>query len=217
MLVGGLLASFFLSRNALKDAEQAAQSRAEEYAATVLFNALTPELVAEPIFGADYRDLLITVQGGILSDDRVAQVRIWRPDGLLVFSSAQRDKQGEFVAQDDPQIEAALEGRTVSVPTETTVAAKTGLTGSDEKLYETFVPLQLLNQLGVSGVAQIDQRYSAIESAATEPWRTIQIGLLAALLVGIVLFVFSLRPKAQRAEAPVAAGTAEVRPARSAR
>lgn len=199
-----LIGSVMLSRTAVRDQEQAAQARAVAYVHDVLFDALTPHLVGEPILGPNYREIIISVQAGILSDDRVARIRIWKTDGTLVFSSDQRDRIGEFVAQDSPQIGSAADGSTVSLVTQAKVAPKSGLAGADEKLYETFVPLRLLNELGISGVVQIDQRYSAIQSAADRVWRPVQIGLALALLAALVLLVRSFRrPVAETvAEAP---------------
>lgn len=194
-LLVALLATVFLSRGSIDDAEAQAQTRAVDWANTVLFDALTPEQVTEPILGPDYRELLITVQAGILSDDRAARVRIWNTGGELIFSDDQRDKIGEFVAQDNPQIEAALAGDTVSVPTDTSVAPKSGLAGSDERLFQTLVPLRLVNQLGVSGVVQIDQRYSAIEAAASDVWQTVRLSLVIALTLAVALFLFTLRAR----------------------
>lgn len=194
-LLVALLATVFLSRGSIDDAEAQAQTRAVGWANAVLFDALTPEQVTEPILGPDYRELLITVQAGILSDDRAARVRIWNTDGELIFSDDQRDKIGEFVAQDNPQIEAALAGDTVSVPTDTSVAPKSGLAGSDERLFQTFVPLRLVNQLGVSGVVQIDQRYSRIEAAASDVWQMVRLALVIALTLAVALFLFTLRAR----------------------
>ncbi|MGZ8687590.1 MAG: hypothetical protein ACXWZP_04110 [Gaiellaceae bacterium] len=203
VLLIALLASVFLSRGSSDEAEAEAEGRAVDWANTVLFDALTPEQVQEPILGPDYRELLIIVQAGIRSDDRTARVRIWDADGVLVFSDDQRDKIGEFVATDNPHIETALSGETVSVPTQATVAPKSWLAGSDEKLFQTFVPLRLENQLGISGVVQIDQRYAAIESEASDTWQTIRLGLVIALTVVLGLFLFSLRAR------PVPAGAEE--------
>lgn len=195
-----LVGSVLVSRAALRNEEQAAQSRAATYVHDVLVNALTPHLVSEPILGPNYRELIITVQAGILSDDRVARIRVWKTDGTLIFSTDQRDQIGEFVAQDSPQIGAAADGKTVSLVTEARVAVKSGLAGADEELYETFVPLRLLSELGVSGVVQIDQRFTAIRSAADRVWHPVQIGLALALLVALGLLVRSfLRPGAETA------------------
>jgi chromosome segregation ATPase len=214
VLLAALLASVFLSRGSIDDAEAAAQARAVDWANTVLFDALTPEEVQAPILGPDYRELLITVQAGIRSDDRTARVRIWNADGVLVFSDDQRDKIGDFVATDNPQIEAALSGTTVSVPTQATVAPKSGLAGSDEKLFQTFVPLRLENALGISGVAQIDQRYAAVEAEATDVWQKARLALVIALTIAVAGLLFSFRAR----PAPVAVeGGEAAAPSRSDR
>ncbi len=198
LLAAGLLASMVMAGRALKDEKLAAEQRAEFLTSTVLFNALTPEVVSNVIFGPEYRSLIITVQGKILADsaigpDAIAQVRIWRPDGTLIFSTAQRDKIGEFVAKGNPQIEQALAGHTVSLLTDAQVAPKAGLEGSQEQLYETFVPLHLPNQIGVLAAVQIDTRYAAIAAAANHVWRPVEIGLLAGLVPALLLFAASFR------------------------
>lgn len=193
LLLLALLATVFLGRGRIDEAEAEAQARAADWGNTVLFAALTPDQVTAPILGPDYRELLITVQAGILSDDRAVRVRIWNADSLLVFSTDQRDKIDGSIAADNPQIETALGGDTVSVPTQATVAPKSGLAGTDEKLFQTFVPLRIENQLGVSGVVQIDQRYAAIEDEAADVWQTARLALVIALTVSVAALLFTLR------------------------
>jgi hypothetical protein len=194
--------SFLVSGSALEDAEADAEDRAQGLAASVLFTALTPDLVSGDILGPDYRDLLIRVQAGILTDERVVQVRVWRPDGDLIFSTAQRDAIDEFVAQDDPNLELAAGGETVSAIVEATVSPRQGLQGSDEKLYQTYVPLQPPDGTEVTAVVQIDQRYAAIEDEANRLWRPIQIGLIVPLGIVVVLFGLSLRARAETETEP---------------
>jgi hypothetical protein len=195
VLLVALLASVFVSRGSIGDAEAAAQARAVDWANTVLFDALTPPEVQAPILGPDYRELLITVQTGIRSDERTARVRIWNADGILVFSDDQRDEVGDVVATDDPQIDAALSGTTVSEPTQATVAPKSGLAGSDEKLFQTFVPLRLDKGVGISGVVQIDQRYAAVEAEATDVWQEVRLALVIALTIAVAGLLFSFRAR----------------------
>jgi hypothetical protein len=193
-----LVGSFLLSRGSIEETEQEAERRAEALAASVLFDQLTTDVVVGDILGPDYRELIIAVQAGILSDDRVAQVRIWKTDGDLIFSTAQGDKITEYVAKDNPQIQRAAEGETNSLLTGATVAAKSGLEGSNEQLLETFVPLHLANELSVSGVVQIDQRYEEIRAEALSVWRPVQIAVAFLLPAAILLLVLSIR----RGESP---------------
>jgi hypothetical protein len=205
-----LVGSFLLSRGSIEETEQEAERRAEALAASVLFDQLTTDVVVGDILGPDYRELIIAVQAGILSDDRVAQVRIWKTDGDLIFSTAQGDKITEYVAKDNPQIQRAAEGETNSLLTGATVAAKSGLEGSNEQLLETFVPLHLANELSVSGVVQIDQRYEEIRAEALSVWRPVQIAVAFLLPAAILLLVLSIRrgeePEAVVVGAPARAG-----------
>jgi hypothetical protein len=215
VLLAALASTFFLSRGAVSAAEDEAEARAVDWAGAVLFDALSPEQMQAPISDAEYRRLLLTVQSGILSDDRAVRIRVWSMDRTLVLSTDQLDAVGEVVAQDDPQIAAALGGQTLSTVTPTRVAPAEGLGGSDEKLYETSVPLRLPGAPGISGVVQIDQRYSSIESEAAGPWRTVRIGLVLVLTAAGVMLVLSLRPRPAPIGSPE--GSGEETPAVSGR
>lgn len=204
VLVAAIGVSFLLSRQALGDAKDRAGNRAEEYTDTVLRPALTPELTAEDITGASYRDLIARVQEGVLSDDRVVRVRIWKPDGDLIFSSDQRDEVGSVFEPDDVRIEQAAADQTVSTVTGSEVPTASGLGGSSERLLEIFVPLNLENELSTSGVVQIDHRYAPIEEEVTRVWRPTQLGLAAALGVSVLLLGITLRGRRRPEPAPAA-------------
>ena len=82
----------------LADEEQAAQDLAVEYTDTVLFEALD----ARPARGDEIRGRrtatsIIEVQGGIMTDEGVARVRIWAPDGTLavLHREPRADRRGE--------------------------------------------------------------------------------------------------------------------------
>ncbi|HEX6230495.1 MAG TPA: hypothetical protein VF029_02150 [Actinomycetota bacterium] len=188
VLVAAIGVSFLLSWQALSDAKEAAEGRAEQSANEVLRAALTPEMVSSDITGAVYRTLLAEVSQEILSDDRVVRVRIWKPNGDLVFSTDQRDEVADVVRDDDPRILKATTDRNVSTVTEIEIATMDGLGGTDERLLETFVTLYLPNEVRTSGVGLIDQRYADIEEEVTHVWRPTQIVLAAALGLSVVLF-----------------------------
>jgi hypothetical protein len=199
VLLAALVWSFFAARNELRDQERAAQVRAQSDVGSVLFDALTPELVSKPILGSDSRAVGVAIQP-ILADDRVARIRIWGTDGTLVYSSDESDRIGDVVARGDPHLATAEKGRTVSTVTNGTATPQGGGAGAEEMLFETFVPLKLFNQLGVSGVVEIDQRYSVIQSAANRTWRPAQIAIGAALLATLGLFVLARRAAPTRPE-----------------
>jgi hypothetical protein len=178
--------------SAVSDEEQAAQERAVNYTDTVLFGALTGDKLAAPITGQAYRDLVIEVQGGIMTDPAVARVRVWAADGTLVFST---DGQKSVVVKttDTAPIDAAVGGATTSVITNGTVAAKATLKGTDTQLYQTFAPLRVPDRATVVAAAEIDQFHGAIADAAAQPWRTLQIAFGIGFLLCVVLLILSLR------------------------
>jgi prefoldin subunit 5 len=191
-LGGALAVSFRLADDAVAKAEQAAQGRAEDYTNTTLYKALTPSIVAAPIDGREYGDVLLDVQAGILSHDDVVRVRVWNETGQLVFSSDQRDRLGQD-ARFDGVLRQALGGSTVSEATSQRVPEQPGLAGSNEPLLRTYVPLRLGDQTSPSVVAQIDQRYAAIRASVEKVWRPAQIGIGVALLSTFAMFFLSFR------------------------
>lgn len=171
-----------LSARSVESAETSARQRAERTVADVLLGELSPRLASDDIVGTERRELLEVVQARILTDDRVARVRIWRPDGALIFS-APRDGTSELVAEDDLQFAQAADGVPASVVVEASGAAG--------PLLQTFVPLRVPDGTTPYAVAQIDHRYGAIEAEANRIWRPVQIVLVIALGVSAVLFVLS--------------------------
>ena len=208
-----LVGSVVLSGSSVAGAERDAQVRAESLSGSVVEEELTPDLLARDIGGTDYRDLTVRVRAGILSDDRFAVVRIWRLDGALIYSTAQRDDAG-VIAGDDQWIAQALEGQTVSVLSSVGIYHD-GLKRPNEEMFQPFVPIHSSSDSLIDGVVQIDQRYSAIHNQAYRVWRPLQFIALALLVAVGVLFVRWLRNAAVTAE-PAAQGERRVTPGRRA-
>jgi chromosome segregation ATPase len=181
-----LLASFVLSGSSVSAAEQQAQEHAASLAASVVEEQLTPDLLTRDIDGTDYRDLTVRVQAGILSDERFELVRIWRLDGGLIYSTAQRDDVNGVVAGDDQWIQQALGGRTVSVLSSAGTYHE-GLRRPNEELFQTFIPVSLSSET-VDAVIEIDQRYGAIHNEAYRLWRPLQlVAILLLIGAGVML------------------------------
>jgi hypothetical protein len=208
-----LVGSVVLSGSSIAGAEQDAQLRAESLSASVVEEELTPDLLIRDIGGTAYRDLTDRVQAGILQDDRFTVVRIWRLDGALIYSTAQKDDAG-VIAGDDQWIAQALEGQTVSVLS-SAGTYHDGLKRPNEEMFQTFVPIRSSSGSLVDGVVQIDQRYSAIHNQAYRVWRPVQFIALALLVAVGVLFVRWLRNAAVTAE-PAAQSERRVTPGRRA-
>jgi hypothetical protein len=213
LLVLVLVGSVVLSGSSVAGAEQDAQVRAESLSGSFVEEELTPDLLARDIGGTAYRDLTVRVQAGILSDDRFTVVRIWRLDGALIYSTAQKDDAG-VIAGDDKWIAQALEGQTVSVLS-SAGTYHDGLKRPNEEMFQTFVPIRSSSDSLIDGVVQIDQRYSAIHNQAYRVWRPVQFIALALLVAVGVLFVRWLRNAAVIAE-PAAQSERRVTPGRRA-
>ena len=189
---------------ALADQVDEAQRRSLLYANTVLYNALRAPTVSTPLTGATYRDLYTDIQGQMFTDTRVARVRLWAPDGTLLFSTDERDKIGELRVNEDPAITAASEGTVSSrLTTAPFTKATTGDPGTQTDLFQTFVPLRVPDRIAVLGAVQIDQFYDSLVTAATGPWKTAQRIFLALTLLFTVLAIVSFRRRPATAAAPV--------------
>jgi hypothetical protein len=92
------------------------------------------------------------------------------------------------------------------------VPAAAVLDGTGTTLHRTFVPLKPIGVTETYAVAQIDQRYDAIEADATRGVRTAQVVLLVVLGVARVAIVLSFgKPRAQRAEREVSSEQEDAR------
>jgi hypothetical protein len=179
-----------LAGRSLEQAETDARERAVQTTADVLVGAVPPELASNDIVGTERRDLMELVHEEILDDDRMARILIWTPQGDPIFSSAPPDD----TTSDDLPFSQAAGG----------VPAAAVVDGIGTTLHRTFVPLKPIGVAETYAVAQIDQRYDAIEAEANRGVRTAQVVLLLVLGVALVAIVLSFgRPRAQRAEREV--------------
>jgi hypothetical protein len=187
-----------LAGRSLEQAETDARERAVQTTADVLVDAVPPELASNDIVGTERRDLMELVDEEILDDDRIARILIWTPQGDPIFSSAAPD----HTTSDDLPFTQAAGG----------VPAAAVLDGTGMTLHRTFVPLKPIGVTETYAVAQIDQRYDAIEADATRGVRTAQVVLLVVLGVALVAIVLSFgKPRAQRAEREVSSEQEDAR------
>jgi hypothetical protein len=194
-----------------------AERRALLYADTVLYHTLDAPAVSEPITGEAYRFLVDAVEGELLDDPRIARVRLWAPDGTLLFSSAagERAKIGRLRVNQDPAITAASGGEVTSrIATSRFSTSGAEDRGTETDLFETFLPLRVPDGTGVLGAVQIDQFFDSLRStAATGSSKTTQwmyVGL--AVLFG-VLTVLSIRRRHPESDVAPASNTARADPA----
>lgn len=210
IVAGALTAAAILQRDrALEQAYEDAESRAELYTATVLRSALSPADLSG-IEESRERVILGEVQPLVLTDPAVARVRLWRPDGTLLFSSDPADDPG--VVSSDPIIAGASSGlprsRLGVEPVSVSEAQPV-----PTPLFESFVPLQLRGAEDVGAVAEIEQFAAVLESTADDPWWLVRIGASAATVLLALLALVSVARGARR---PAASSDARSRRGRRA-
>ncbi len=203
-LAGGLLALSILQRDrALEQQYEAAQERAELYAATVIRTALEPGDVSGPLENGRRQSLLAEVQAFVLPDPAVARVRLWDPDGTLLFSSDAAEDPGD--TSTDPAIGNASGGSVESrLAVEPLSPPPTGQ-GEREPtpLFQTFAPLRIRGSADIVGAVEIEQFASELEERADDPWWLVQaaaagVTVLLALLALIAVARGMRRPTPPR-------------------
>ncbi|HWO70164.1 MAG TPA: hypothetical protein VNP94_05355, partial [Actinomycetota bacterium] len=178
--------------------ERDALSRAGTVADSAIAPVLSRGLLQGPIEGTEAEPIRAAVREAVLADPRIVRVRIWRPDGTLVFSTDPGDDVGRVVPPIDVRITDAVEGTPgagVSEPDE----ARRGLAHDAEPLLRTFVPL-VVEGPPPAAAAEIDFRHADLVAAASAPWRPVQVALGAGLALALAMLLVSMRAGA---EAPV--------------
>ena len=118
----------FASR-ALVQSEADAQATAKALATAGVASVLEPEDVAGPIEGETAEDLLDRLRRGVLADGTVFRMRVWSPEGTLLFSTDAADVADSL--GDLPSIGIATKGG--GRPVSRVV---------DAEIFETYVPLR---------------------------------------------------------------------------
>jgi chromosome segregation ATPase len=190
-LAGAMALSFVFAYSSVGDQQRAAQARAVAATTKKPFSELTATQVSKPIEGDFSKELLKDVRDHVLKDDRVLRVRIFNLNGTLVFSTDAGDKSG--AAQiGSQQFRTGSSGGVASLITEPEAAVPSGLAGSSERLYVTFAALRLQSQPKAAAVVEVDQRYAAIEAAAYQLWRPIQLVIGVLILIALLMLVTSM-------------------------
>lgn len=143
----------------------------------------------------DYRTVYPSVQAEIFTDPRTAIVRVWAPDGRLLFASDGVWRLARQIQLNDaPGIQAAMEGRTYSqIVVEPYTAATTGAGASNTTLFQTYTPLLVSDRIAPVGAVEIDYLYDALQSEGASAWWRLEALLAALFLVSLGMFVLSMR------------------------
>ena len=201
VLAGALLALSIVQRDrALEREYEDAQVQAELYAATVFRSTLGPLDVATPLEGNRRDSLFAEVEAFVLIDPMVARVRLWSPDGTLLFSTDPADNPGE--TSQDPSIATAAGGAVQSRLAAEPISAVEGDRRATP-LFQTFAPLRVRGSANVVGAVEVEQYAAALEKRADDPWWLVQAGasgatILLALMALIAVGLGMRRPASPR-------------------
>lgn len=217
VLAGALVALAIVQRDrALQREYDDAQRRAELYAATVFRNTLGPGDVATPLEGSRRESLFAEVKAYVLTDPPVARIRLWSPDGTLLFSTDGADEPGG--RSTDPTISSAAEGSVQSrLAAEPLSSPPTG-TGHREAtpLFQTFVPLRVRGSADVLGAVEVEQFAAALQERADDPWWPVQAGASGATVLLALLALVSVA-RGMRRSTPERDRETDDRPSRKKR
>ena len=196
--LSAVLVSHQQQQQGLRLKAEGAQERAIRYTENVLDGRLDAHRVATPIERSGYDQLLADLKHDLFNDQRIVRVRVWRPDGLLVFTTDDPAKIGALTSKDQG-VHAALQGDVVSVIQTETVAPDTKTTPVPTELFSTYVPLRQTDKAAVHGVVEIDSDYGLMRDSTSRPWKQMQVAFgivaLLCLVMTIVSFVWSRRPE----------------------
>jgi hypothetical protein len=183
---------------ALQRKADAAQERAVRFTQNVLADRLDPRRVARPIARSGYDELLAELKHGLFNDQRVVRVRVWRADGMLVFTTDHRSQIG-VTTSDDPDLRSALRGDLVSATVNESFAPDDSTTPEPTALFTTLIPLRTSDKAEVFGAVEIDNDYALMVDASSHPWQQMEIAFaivaFLCLVMTIVSFAWSRRPQ----------------------
>ena len=216
-LLGVVLAGYVARQRqttALRDQVSAAQVQTRHIADTVLFTNLSHDAMTKGVPSPLYRDIYVALQSQVFTDTAIARVRVWTPDGILQYSTHERDQVGLLQTQDKTLIDQAMKGQSVyqKVLTKFT-AASTGTDQTPTNLLEVFVPLHVPDWIAVSGVVEVDYYYDTFVQAAHQSSATVVEVLLGLAAICLLMMLLSFRAPLKTLGAGVTpdGGTAEPR------
>lgn len=177
---------------------EAAQERAVRYTENALIGRIDADRASRPFGGSGYDDLLADVRRDLFTDQRVLRFRMWRPDGLLVFTTDDPEQIGDLTSTDEG-LSAGFKGEIASVVTAETFAPDLSTTPARRELLSIYVPMRTSEKDRVFAVVEIDNDYGLLREGTSRPWSQMQVafGFVAVLCLVMTLlsFIWSRRPQ----------------------
>jgi diguanylate cyclase (GGDEF)-like protein len=188
--VAGVAGFFFVRQYAIHHAEQTAMDKTRYISATLLPDHLHSADFAGPVRGRRLAELDRLSHRELLSSETL-RVKIYSPDGLVVYSS---DHQ-LIGTRPTPSDEVATAYTGASVGDVTSLDAEGG-TGPDPTVLESYAPITL-NGGRTVGVFELYEAYGPIASDARSIFLPLAGGL-AIVLLGLYLSFFPILRRVTR-------------------
>lgn len=181
----GFVLAWLLNGAVTRDALQNAQAEARDAVAQQIVRQITPEDLQTPMSGARLTQFDSFVRNSIISD-RTARIKIWSPEGRVIYSDDPSEIGGTFPRTDE--LNEAIEGRTASDLTDANKAENIG-EHQLGRLIEVYTPIVFPGTKQVAGAFEIYQFYAPVAQQLMSLQRTIGLGLAGGLLL---LYLVSL-------------------------
>ena len=164
---------------AVEDERRLAEARATGYVDQVIAPRLEGYLT-----GQAEQALRGAVERSILSDERVERVRIWAPNGSLLFSTDRADRLGSQAALNDELLRDVSDGTTI---TRSDISDTGGADDHERTLLRTYTPF------AGSVIAEVDQTDEGTLASVRSEWLGYQILAGVCIALFLILSILSLR------------------------
>ncbi|MEX2459659.1 MAG: sensor histidine kinase [Actinomycetota bacterium] len=185
-VVVGVALHVLLSRDALRHAEDDALEHALFVTRSILERELQPADVRAPVTGERYDELLLLVEQRVLTGGAV-RLKVWRPDGTIVFSDEPRLVGVRFPEEEHEMAEVIRDGP-IGELTDLSAEENVYERGLAERLHATYAPLRVGGSRTPTAVAELYQDHAATQADAAQTLARQDIVLIAGLaLLYVVL------------------------------
>jgi len=182
------VAAGMLASQALDAAVHGTEDRTRSFAARTVAPVLGSTDTSIPLPESMARKLALTVASTV-GEDGVARIRLFAPDGALLFSTDDGDRLGTRKVGDPRLITAAVGGATASEVGADEIAARDGSGSVGSDLLRVYAPVAAGSTTSADAVLEIDHRYAPLAEEAETPWSVVRIGAIAVgALSGVLAF-----------------------------
>jgi signal transduction histidine kinase len=188
LIIGALLTMVMVRRIRI-----AAEDNAQFHARYVVDAVLGPEFrgtktLNKPLGGAQLNRIDAFVRDRLFSDGRTVRVKIWRPDGLVLYSD-DRALIGRAYPEERDAFQEIMAGEIETEISDLHDAENVEERLVADKLFQTYIPLKPHQSDEPIAIAEIYQDYSTIQTQISAVVRTLAVALTVGLgvLYGLLL------------------------------